>query len=332
MSKIINDAETVVIESLRGLQHAHASILQVNESPLFVRTAGKRPGGHVGVISGGGSGHEPLHAGFVGLGMLAAAVPGPVFTSPGPNQITAAARSVDSGAGVLFLVKNYTGDIMNFEAAAEDLAAEGIRSATVVIRDDVAIADTEATAGRRGVAGVVFVEKMAGAAAARGNSLDLVAAVAQAAADRVRTIGVALAAGSLFHSPEPTFDLTEGELEVGIGIHGEPGRWRGPLVPSRELVETMLDAVLAEIDDNKQVLVLVNGMGSTSLAELHIVFNDAYEILEHRGFEVRDALVGDFVTSVDMAGFSISILGVTPELEDFWRDPVDTPALSRHRR
>lgn len=323
----MNNSESVVIESLTGLALAHPDLIRVNRKPLYVAAAHSPLAGKVGVLSGGGSGHDPLHAGFVGRGMLDAAVPGPVFTSPNPTQVLAAARAIDSGAGVLFIVKNYTGDVMNFAAAAEMAEDEGLEVRTVVVADDVSIERDDQTAGRRGVGGTVFVEKLAGAAAARGQSLDEVTRIAQQVADSVRSMGVGLSAGSLFHSSAPTFDIGDNEIEIGIGIHGEPGRRRCELLPSHEIVDVLLTSIMDEVvTEGAGLILMVNGMGATSVTELHIAFKDCVEWCEARGHHVEKSLIGNYVTSVDMAGFSITVLAGTPELVDLWSDDVNTPA------
>ena len=329
MKKIINRPTDLVAESLTGFALAHAGLVRVEFDPDFVVRLDAPVTGQVALVSGGGSGHEPLHAGFVGAGMLAAAVPGPVFTSPTPDAILAAAQAVDGGAGVLFVVKNYTGDVLNFETAAEFAAAAGIDVRTVVIDDDVAVRDSTWTAGRRGVGGTVPLEKIAGAAAARGDDLEHVLAVAARVVAEARSMGVALTGCTVPHSGEPSFVLGDDEMELGIGIHGEPGRARVPLASAGEIVATLLAAI---VDDRPliagdRVLVIVNGMGGTPLAELYLAFGCAHAWMTARGVEVARSLVGNYVTSLEMQGLSITVLRLDDELIDLWDAPVLTPSL-----
>lgn len=283
----------------------------------------------VAVISGGGSGHEPMHGGLVGPGMLDAAVPGAVFTSPTPDPILAATKAVDSGKGVLHIVKNYTGDVLNFETAADLALAEGIEVRSVVIDDDVAVKDSLYTAGRRGVAGTVLVEKLAGAAAERGDDLDQVAAVAEKVNGQVRSMGVALTACTVPHAGEPSFDLPEDEIEIGIGIHGEPGRERIALEPADAIVDRLVGAILEDmpLGEGDRALLFVNGMGGTPLVELYIVYRRAAQILAERGVEVARHLVGNFTTSLEMQGCSVTVLKLDDELVELWDAPVQTAAL-----
>ncbi|MEO7017126.1 MAG: dihydroxyacetone kinase subunit DhaK [Leifsonia sp.] len=329
MKKLINDVPDVVSESLGGFARAHADIIKVSHDPDFVSRADGPIQGKVGLISGGGSGHEPLHAGFVGKGMLDAAVPGAVFTSPTPMPIVEATKAADGGAGVLHIVKNYTGDILNFETAAELVAAEGITVRSIVTNDDVAVQDSLYTAGRRGVAGTVLVEKIAGAAAERGDDLDAVTAIAEKVNANVRSIGVALAAGTVPHAGEPGFDLPEDEVEFGVGIHGEPGRERIKLEPADRLTDRMMAAILEDLpfSSGDSVLLFVNGMGGTPLSELYIVFRRAAEILDEKGITLSRSLVGSLVTSLEMQGASISVLKLDDDLTALWDAPVHTAAL-----
>jgi len=329
MKKLINDPQTVVAESVAGFGRAHADLVAVRTDPLFVTRAGGAVPGKVGLVSGGGSGHEPLHAGFVGVGMLDAAVPGPVFTSPTPDQIAPAIAAADSGAGVLAIVKNYTGDVLNFETAAELADAEGLRVRTVVVADDVAVEDSLYTAGRRGVAGTVAVEKIAGAAAERGDGLEQVVAVAERVVANVRSMGVALTACTVPHAGRPSFDLPEGEIEVGIGIHGEPGRRRVPMTSADEITAMLLDPVADDLGlaAGDKVLLLVNGMGGTPASELYVVYGRARTLLEERGVEVARSLVGNYVTSLEMQGASVTVLRLDEELAALWDAPVHTAAL-----
>ncbi len=329
MKKLINDPQAVVSESVEGFGLAHADIVTVHTDPLYVARVGGAVTGKVGLVSGGGSGHEPLHAGFVGAGMLDAAVPGAVFTSPTPDQIAPALAASDGGAGVLAIVKNYTGDVLNFETAAELADADGVTVRSVVVNDDVAVEDSLYTAGRRGVAGTVAVEKIAGAAADRGDSLDAVAAVAERVIANVRTMGVALSACTVPHAGKPSFDLPEDEIEVGIGIHGEPGRHRRPMATADEITQMLLDPVVDDLglSGGEQVLLLVNGMGGTPASELYIVYRQARRLLQARGVQVARSLVGNYVTSLEMQGASVTVLRLDDELTGLWDAPVHTAAL-----
>ena len=329
MKKLINDPRAVVEESVEGFGMAHADLVDVHTDPIFVVRKGAPVAGKVALVSGGGSGHEPLHAGFVGHGMLDAAVPGAVFTSPTPDQIIPATTAVDSGAGVVHIVKNYTGDVLNFETAAEMAQAEGVSVRSVLVNDDVAVEDSLYTAGRRGVGGTVLVEKIAGAAAERGDSLDAVAGVAEGVVRNVRTMGVALSGCIVPHAGVPSFELAEDEIEIGIGIHGEPGRHKIPMEDADGITSRLLDPVLEDlgIKSGEQVLLFVNGMGGTPLSELYIVYRRAAQILGERGAKVERSLAGNYVTSLEMQGCSISVLRLDDELTALWDAPVHTPAL-----
>lgn len=329
MKKLINDPRSVVDESVEGFGMAHADLVDVHTDPIFVVRKGAPVAGKVALVSGGGSGHEPLHAGFVGHGMLDAAVPGAVFTSPTPDQIIPATAAVDSGAGVIHIVKNYTGDVLNFETAAEMAQAEGISVRSVLVNDDVAVEDSLYTAGRRGVGGTVLVEKIAGAAAERGDSLEAVAGVAEGVVRNVRTMGVALSGCTVPHAGVPSFELAENEIEIGIGIHGEPGRHRIAMEGADAITSRLLDPVLEDlgIKAGEEVLLFVNGMGGTPLSELYIVYRRAAQILAERGAKVERSLVGNYVTSLEMQGCSISVLRLDDELTALWDAPVHTPAL-----
>ncbi|UNX55877.1 dihydroxyacetone kinase subunit DhaK [Georgenia sp. TF02-10] len=331
MKKLINDPQNVVAESMRGFGLAYPDLVRVNADPLFACRAGGAVAGKVGLVSGGGSGHEPLHAGYVGIGMLDAAVPGAMFTSPTPDPILEATKAADGGAGVVHIVKNYTGDVLNFETAAELAEAEDITVRAVVVNDDVAVEDSLYTAGRRGVAGTVLVEKIAGAAAERGDDVDAVAAVAQKVVDNVRSMGVALTACTVPHAGKPSFDLGEDEIEIGIGIHGEPGRHRIPMAPADEITERLLDPVLDDlgVEAGEEVLLLVNGMGGTPLSELYVVFGHAHDVLVGRGLSVARSLVGNYITALEMQGASITVLRLDAELRELWDAPVCTPALRK---
>ncbi len=329
MKKLINDPRAVVAESVEGFALAHADVVTLSTDPLYVLRAGGAVSGKVGLVSGGGSGHEPLHGGFVGDGMLDAAVPGPMFTSPTPDQIAPALAAADGGAGVLAIVKNYTGDVLNFETAAELAEADGLTVRSVVVNDDVAVEDSLYTAGRRGVAGTVAVEKIAGAAAVRGDGLDAVAAVAEKVIANVRSMGVALTACTVPHAGKPSFDLPDDEIEIGIGIHGEPGRRRIPLASADEITGLLLDAVADDLAlaSGEKVLLFVNGMGGTPASELYVVYRQARRLLEARGVEVTRSLVGNYVTSLEMQGASVTVLRLDDELTALWDAPVHTAAL-----
>ena len=329
MKKLINQPSDVVPEALRGIALAHPELRVDHENRVVFRGDAPRPG-KVGLVSGGGSGHEPLHGGFVGPGMLDAACAGEVFTSPVPDQMVAATKGVDGGAGVLHIVKNYTGDVMNFEMAAELVAAEsGTEVASVVIDDDVAVQDSLYTAGRRGVGLTVLVEKIAGAAAEQGRPLAEVADLARKVNAGGRSMGVALTSGTVPAAGKPTFDLPEDEMEVGIGIHGEPGRRRVPLAPAREVAEMLVEPVLADLDftGGDGVLAFVNGMGGTPLIELYLMYGEIAAVLEKAGVTVARSLVGNYITSLDMAGCSVTLLKVDDDLLRLWDAPVRTPAL-----
>ena len=329
MKKLINDPADVVPEALRGVAAAHPELRVDHQRKIIYR--GDAPAqGKVGLISGGGSGHEPLHGGFVGTGMLDAACVGEVFTSPVPDQMLEATRGVDSGAGVLHIVKNYTGDVLNFEMAAELAAAEtGIDVVSVVTDDDVAVQDSLYTAGRRGVGVTVLLEKIAGAAAEEGRSLSEVAEVARRVNAHGRSMGMALTSCAVPAAGKPTFDLPETEMEVGIGIHGEPGRQRLPLASARQVAEYLLDSILVDLDfaGGDGVIAFVNGMGGTPLLELYVMYHEVVTILEKAGVRVARSLVGPYITSLEMAGCSVTLLKVDDELLRLWDAPVRTPAL-----
>jgi len=333
MKKLINDPADVVREAVAGFGLAHADLVVVSHDPVFVRRAGGAVAGRVALVSGGGSGHEPLHAGFVGHGMLSAAVPGPVFTSPTPDPIVAATLAVDGGAGVLYIVKNYTGDVLNFETAADLAEAEGVTVESVLVDDDVAVKDSLFTAGRRGVAGTVIVEKTAGAAAERGDDLAAVAEIARRTVAATRSMGVALAAGTVPHAGEPGFVLAEDEIEFGVGIHGEPGRERIPLEPVDAIVDRLLAAIVDDLGvvSGDRVLLFVNGMGGTPSVELYIAYRRAAEVLGQQGVVVSRSLVGNYVTSLEMQGLSLTVTRLDDELTELWDAPVETAALRRGR-
>lgn len=329
MKKLINAADDAVKESLEGVALAHSDLVKVCYNPNFVVRADAPIKGKVGVISGGGSGHEPMHGGFVGYGMLDAACPGAVFTSPTPDQMLEATKAVNGGAGVLHIVKNYTGDIMNFEMAAELARAEGIEVEAVVTDDDVAVQDSLWTAGRRGVGSTVLAEKVCGAAAEGGRSLKEVADVCRKVKAWGRSMGMALTSCTVPHVGKPTFDLPEDEMEIGIGIHGEPGRVRMKLEAADKIVEMLMEPVINDLPykSGDEVLLFVNGMGGTPLLELYIVYRKAYEIATRHGLKVVRNLVGPYITSLEMAGTSITMLKMDEDLLKLWDAPVKTPAL-----
>ncbi|HKF38332.1 MAG TPA: dihydroxyacetone kinase subunit DhaK [Ktedonobacteraceae bacterium] len=329
MKKLINKPEDVVKEELAGMQAAHADLIRVDiEQQVIVRKDAPVKG-KVGIISGGGSGHEPMHGGFVGFGMLDAACPGAVFTSPVPDQMLAATKAVDGGAGVLHVVKNYTGDVLNFEMAAELAQADGIDVLSVVTNDDVAVQDSLYTAGRRGVGVTVLLEKIVGGLSETGAPLAQVAALARKVNEQGRSMGMALTSGTVPTAGKPTFELGEDEMEIGIGIHGEPGRRRVKLATALEITE-MLTAPIVEdlgLGAGDQVLAMVNGMGGTPLIELYVVFDALHRILGAKQITIARNLIGNYITSLDMAGTSITIVRLDDELTKYWDAPVHTPAL-----
>jgi dihydroxyacetone kinase-like protein len=324
MKKLINAVDTVLTESLSGLVAAHADILALGDDGKFVRRARLKPG-KVALISGGGSGHEPLHAGFVGHGMLDAACPGQVFTAPTPDQMLAAAQAVDTGAGVLFIVKNYEGDIMNFEMAKE-MADRAIE--TVVTDDDVAVETSTYSTGRRGVAGTLIVEKIVGAAAEEGRDLATLKALGERVNKATRSMGVALTSCTVPAAGKPTFAIGEDEMEMGVGIHGEPGRRRVKLQPADAIATEMVDAILGDLGAGAgEAILLVNGFGATPAMELYLMYNAARRLVEGRGVKVARSLVGSYVTSLDMAGCSLTLTLADPELQRLWDAPVHTAGL-----
>src|SRR4051794_1827011 len=329
MKKFLNDPADVVRESLRGLAAAHGDLLTYDDAARIVVRRAAPVAGKVALISGGGSGHEPLHGGFVGLGMLDAACPGEVFTSPVPDQMLAATKAVDGGAGVVHLVKNYTGDVMNFKLAAEDAADEGIGVEHVLIDDDVAVQDSLYTAGRRGVGATVLAEKIAGASAERGDDLAAVAGYARRVNERARSYGVALSSCIPPASGQPIFELPAGEMEVGIGIHGEPGRRREPLGTAHQIAATMVEAVISDLApaDGAELLVFTNSMGGTPQLELYLLHGEIERELRERGLKPARRLVGPYITSLEMAGASLTVLELDEELAALWDAPVHTAAL-----
>lgn len=326
MKKFINDVALVEDQMIQGMVKAYPQYLKKLDCGNVVVRANKKEG-KVALISGGGSGHEPAHGGFVGTGMLDAAVAGAVFTSPTPDQVYEGIKAIDDGAGVLMVVKNYTGDVMNFEMAAEMAEMEGIQVKYVVANDDVAVKDSLYTVGRRGVAGTVFVHKIAGAKAEAGATLDEVQAVAQKVIDNVRTMGAAIAPCTVPAAGKPGFALSEGEMEVGIGIHGEPGTHKEPVKTADEVVDMLLSQILADIDyQGKEVAVMINGAGATPLMELFIINNHVADVLAEKGISIYKTFVGEYMTSIEMQGFSISLLRLDDELKELLDAPADTPA------
>ncbi len=326
MKKFVNATDDVLQEALSGFGRAHADLVRVHDDPVFVTRASPRRSGKVALISGGGSGHEPMHAGFVGEGMLDAACPGAVFTSPTPDQMLAAAEAVDCGGGVLFLVKNYEGDVMNFEMATEMMTGP---NASVVLNDDVAVEASTFSTGRRGVAGTIVVEKIVGAAAEAGEELESCRALAETVNAQTRSFGVALTSCTVPAAGKPTFELGEGEMEVGVGIHGEPGRRRVDLMPARAIAQEMVDAITGDLNaaPGSEVLLLVNGFGGTPSMELYLMYDAAARRLDGKNLTIARSLVGSYCTSLDMAGCSLTVTVLDDRLRAFWDAPVHTPAL-----
>lgn len=327
MKKIINSVEQVENEMVLGMAKAYPQYVRKLDCGNVVVRANRKEG-KVALISGGGSGHEPAHGGYVGEGMLDAAVSGAVFTSPTPDQIYEGIKAVATDQGVLMVIKNYTGDVMNFEMAGEMAQMEGIKVAQVVVNDDVAVKDSLYTVGRRGVAGTVFVHKIAGAKAETGASLEEVQAVAQKVIDNVRTMGMAIRPCTVPAAGQPGFELNDDEMEVGIGIHGEPGTHRESLKKADEIVDLLLEKILADLDySGKEVAVMINGSGATPLMELFIVNNRVSDVLAEKGIKVYKTLVGEYMTSIEMEGFSISLLRLDDELKELLDAKADTPAF-----
>ena len=329
MKKLINKPEDVVKEALQAMALAHADLIKVSYNPDFIVRLGGPVKGKVGLLSGGGSGHEPMHGGFVGLGMLDAACPGAVFTSPTPDQMLAATKAIDGGAGVLHIVKNYTGDILNFEMAADLAKAEGIEVEAVITNDDVAVKDSLYTAGRRGVGVTVLAEKITGAAAEQNRSLKAVADICRKVNAQGRTMGMALTSCTVPQAGKPTFELPDDEMEIGIGIHGEPGRARMKLKTAAEITELLVNPILEDLPfkSGDSVLAFVNGLGGTPLIELYVVYNELAKILGGRQIKIARNLIGSYITSLDMAGCSITLVKLDDELISLWDAPVKTPGL-----
>ena len=329
MKKLINDPDAVVREALEGIEAAHGDTLRVIHDPAVIVRADAPVQGKVGIISGGGSGHEPMHGGFVGRGMLDAACPGEVFTSPTPDQMLEATKAVDGGAGVLHIVKNYTGDILNFEMAADLAKGEGIEVTSVVTNDDVAVQDSLYTAGRRGDGVTVLLEKIVGAAAEGGANLAEVKRIAEKVNAQGRSMGMALTSCTVPQAGKPTFDLGEDEMEIGIGIHGEPGRVRRNLASAAEITRMLAEPILDDgvFGNGDTVLAFVNGMGGTPLIELYIVYNELAKFLKGRGISISRNLIGSYITSLEMAGCSITLLKASDDLLRLWDAPVKTAGL-----
>ena len=329
MKKFINQAETLVHEALQGMALVHADLLTVHYAPDFIMRADAPTDGKVALLSGGGSGHEPMHGGFVGLGMLDAACPGAVFTSPTPDQIYAATQAVHGGAGILYIVKNYTGDVLNFEMAADLAREENIPVEMVIINDDVAVEDSLHTAGRRGVGVTVIAEKLAGAAAEQGQDLAAVAELVRRVNTRGRSMGMALSSCTVPHVGKPTFDLPEGQVELGIGIHGEPGRKRLAMAPAQDLAAMLFQPVVDDlgVDAGDEVLVFVNGLGATPLLELYLLYHEIAKLCQQQGVRIVRSLVGSYMTSLDMAGATLSMVVMDDAMVKLWDAPVRTPAL-----
>ena len=329
MKKLINAPDDVVREALQGVEAAHGDRVRVNYDPPYVVRADAPVHGKVGLVSGGGSGHEPMHGGFVGPGMLDAACPGEVFTSPTPDQMQAATQAVNGGAGVLHIVKNYTGDIMNFDMAADLTRGDGVEVESVVTNDDVAVEDSLYTAGRRGVGITVIVEKICGGAAEDQRSLKDVADLARRVNANGRSMGMALTACITPASGSPSFELADDEVEIGIGIHGEPGRFREKIGPASQIAERLLTPIVQDLPFNSgdRVLAFVNGMGGTPLIELYLMYNEVIKFLDARAIRIERNLVGNYITSLEMQGCSITLLRLDDEMVRFWDAPVNTPGL-----
>jgi phosphoenolpyruvate---glycerone phosphotransferase subunit DhaK len=329
VKKLINKPDDVVTEALQGIAAAHPDLVRVQFNPNVIIRADAPVQGKVGLVSGGGSGHEPMHGGFVGPGMLDAACPGEVFTSPTPDQMLDATKAVDGGAGVLHIVKNYTGDVMNFEMAADLAGGENIEVEAVVIDDDVAVQDSLYTAGRRGVGTTVLAEKICGAAAEEGRSLSEVAELCRKVNANGRSMGMALTSCIVPAAGNPTFELGDDEMEIGIGIHGEPGRERVKLAPAEEIVERLASPIVEDLpfEQGDQVLAFVNGMGGSPLIELYVVYSDLSKFLGERGITIARNLIGPYITSLEMAGCSITLLKLDDDLIRLWDAPVKTAGL-----
>ena len=329
MKKLINRPEDVVKEALAGMALAHADLIKVHYDPNFIVRADGPIKGKVGIVSGGGSGHEPMHGGFVGMGMLDAAIPGAVFTSPTPDQIQAATLAANGGAGVLHIVKNYTGDILNFEMAADLAREEGIEVEAVITDDDVAVQNSLYTAGRRGTGVTVLAEKIVGAAAEQKRPLKAIAELCRKVNAQGRSMGIALTSCTVPQAGKPTFDLPEDEMEIGIGIHGEPGQRRAKLASAAECAALLMNPILEDLPfkSGDPVLAFINGLGGTPSIELYLMFNEVQKICAGRGIKIVRSLVGPYITSLEMAGVTISLVKMDDELISLWDAPVKTPGL-----
>lgn len=325
MKIFVNDVKNLLVESLSGFAAAHHDLVKLQLDPHFV-TRAKKAKNKVALISGGGSGHEPLHTGFIGHGMLDAACPGHVFTSPTPDQMLAAAEAVECGKGVLFIVKNYAGDVMNFEMAAEMLSCE---HATVLTSDDVAVENSTYTTGRRGVAGTVIVEKVVGSLAETGADLAACKALGDKVNSRTASMGVALSSCTVPAAGRPTFDINDDELEMGVGIHGEPGRRREAMRSADDIVADLVAAILDDLKPAKgsEVLLMINGFGATPLMQLYMLYHSASKLLEAQGVKIERSLVGNYTTALDMAGASVTVCVLDNEIKQHWDSPVHTAAL-----
>jgi dihydroxyacetone kinase-like protein len=327
VKKLINSPDDVIADALKGVEASDGNV-RVDHANRVIYRATPKEAGKVAIISGGGSGHEPMHGGFVGVGMLDAACAGQVFTSPTPDQMLEATTTVDTGAGVLHIVKNYTGDIMNFEMAAEMAADAGIPVETVVVADDVAVQDSLYTAGRRGVGTTVLLEKIVGAAAEEGQDLGAVKVLAQKVADNGRSMGMALTSCTVPSAGKPTFDLPEDQMEIGIGIHGEPGRHREPIGDAKSIAKQLVDPILQDLDfTGSPVIAMLNGMGGTPLIELYLMYGEVVALLKEAGVEISRNLVGNYITSLDMAGCSLTLVKADEEMIRLWDAPVKTAGL-----
>ncbi|MBE6043521.1 MULTISPECIES: dihydroxyacetone kinase subunit DhaK [Clostridium] len=329
MKKLINNVDYVVEDMLDGMVKAYSNkIRKLDVGNIVVRKESPIKN-KVAIVSGGGSGHEPAHGGYVGKGMLDAAVAGAVFTSPTPDQVFEAIKAVDGGSGVLLVIKNYSGDVMNFEMAKDMAEMEGIQVESVIVNDDVAVEDSTYTTGRRGIAGTVFIHKIAGAKAETGASLEEVKAVAEKVISNVKSMGMALTPCIVPAAGKPSFTLAENEMEIGIGIHGEPGTHREELKSADDVTEHLVNKILDDItiEKGEEVAVMVNGLGSTPLMELFIVNKKVHEILENRGIKVYETFVGEYMTSLEMAGCSVTLLKLDEELKELLDATADTPAM-----
>jgi len=325
MKKFVNDVNNMLTESLSGFAKAHNDLVSLHLEPNYLTRKNKAKN-KVAIVSGGGAGHEPLHAGFIGKGMLDAACPGQVFTSPTPDQMIAAAEAVHAGKGVLFIVKNYAGDVMNFEMAAEMLPFE---NATVLTSDDCAVINSTFTDGRRGVAGTVIVEKCVGSIAETGADLQTCKALGDKINAQTASIGVALTSCTVPAAGKPTFEISETEIEMGVGIHGEPGRKRETMRAADAMVNDMIDAIIADLQPKKdtEILLLVNGLGATPLMELYLIYNTAEKLLTEHGLTIARSLVGNYTTAIDMTGASITVCVLDDEIKKHWDSPVHTAGL-----